>query len=480
MVTDQKSKIVIKKDDHSNNQYESVLSQMSPKGRFILFGCLSLPVLGAIITSRYHTSLSNQWLVRTGLGVSDIQIGKRFFLWPFQNLQKIDLSPESFKFSINAMSKEKMQFEFPAVFTIGADNNEVHMKNYSRYLLNQTKDDKSMLIRGIIEGEARSIAANLSIEEIFAGRSAYKQEIIINVQQQLDHYGLKIFNANVEELRDAEGSVYFKALAQKIQSEAENRAKVEVAEQNKIGNIGAKLREGVTRQEVARIESETKLIENEKLQQILTSNAQLEKLKQEQDLIMKNAKIESEGKSQILGQQYDREIQERRLEAETQKKRAEELSIVRVQAEMTIKNAEAEAESKRIIANANLYAKEQEAKGIQAIFQAQAEGAKFLVQSFNNDTNSLNKYLMIEKGTYEKLFQSSAESIKNLNPNITIWSKDSNEAFSSISDLAKTMVPLMDTIEKQTGYVPPEWLIKKKEAIKPELIVKDEISNVKH
>ena len=452
------SKIVVRDEKHKIVHKDQ--PPMPKYQKFLLYGGISITAMALVATMRYHTSLSNQWLVRTGLGVSDIQIRKRFFLFPFQNLQKIDLSPESFKFTISAMSKEKMQFDFPAVFTIGADNNEVHLKNYSRYLLNQTKEDKSVLIRGIIEGEARSIAANLSIEEIFTARSAYKQEIIVNVQQQLDHYGLKIFNANVEELRDAEGSVYFKSLSQKIQSEAENRAKVEVAEQNKLGNVGAKMREGATRQEVAKIESETKLIENEKLQQILTSNAQLEKLKQEQELIMQNARIDSEGKSQILSQQYDREIQEKRLEAETQKKRAEELSIVRVKAEMTIKNAEAEAESKKIIANADLFAKEQEARGILAVFNAQADGAKALVSAFNDDTMALSKYLMIEKGTYEKLFQSSAESVKNLNPNITIWSKDSNEAFGSIADIAKTMVPLMDTIEKQTGYTPPEWLVK--------------------
>lgn len=468
------SKLIIKEDDNSKLKIKhdepNQTSNLTFKQKLFLAGVFSLAGIGVAATHRYHTSLSNQWLVRTGFGIEELQIGKRFFIWPFQNIQRIDLSPESFKFLIHAMSKEKMTFNFPAVFTIGPDNSEVHLKNYSRYLLNQTKEDKSVLIRGIIEGEARSIAANLSIEEIFAGRSAYKQEIIVNVQQQLDHYGLKIFNANVEELKDAEGSVYFKALAQKIQSEAENRAKVEVAEQNKIGNVGAKMREGVTRQEIARIESETKLIENEKLQQILTSDAQLEKLKQEQELIMKNAKIESEGKSQMLRQQYEKEIQERRLEAETQKKRAEELSIVRVQAEMTIKNAEAEAQSKKIIADANLYAKEMEAKGIQAIFEAQARGAKSLVEGFDGDTNSLNKYLMIEKGTYEKLFQSSAESVKNLNPNITIWSKDSNEAFGSISDIAKTMVPLMDTIEKQTGYSAPEWLVKKKEVKREDVL----------
>ena len=34
--------------------------------------------------ARYHTSKSNEWLVRTGLGIKDMQIGKKFVRWPFQ------------------------------------------------------------------------------------------------------------------------------------------------------------------------------------------------------------------------------------------------------------------------------------------------------------------------------------------------------------------------------------------------------------
>ncbi len=79
------------------------------------------------------------------------------------------------------------------------------------------------------------MSASLLIEEIFAGRTQFKKEIVQNVQKQLDQYGLQIYNANIEELKDSDTSNYFKSLSQKIKSEAENRAKVEVAEQNKKG-----------------------------------------------------------------------------------------------------------------------------------------------------------------------------------------------------------------------------------------------------
>ncbi len=47
-------------------------------------------------------------MVRTGLGIKDIQIGKKFIQWPFQNIDYINMAPDSYKFSVNAMSKEKL------------------------------------------------------------------------------------------------------------------------------------------------------------------------------------------------------------------------------------------------------------------------------------------------------------------------------------------------------------------------------------
>ena len=205
-------------------------------------GVLALGGLSACLFMRYKTSRSHEWLVRTGFLVNDIQIGKKFFQLPFQNIDKIDMSPSSFKFSVNAMSKEKMEFNFPAVFTIGPKNDNESLTKFSRYLLNQDYDETTGLIRGIIEGETRSLAANQPIEEIFAARASFKDDIVSSVQQQLDQYGLEIYNANVEELKDSDTSNYFKSLSQRIKSEAENLAKVQVAEQNKKGNVGSKER----------------------------------------------------------------------------------------------------------------------------------------------------------------------------------------------------------------------------------------------
>lgn len=471
----------IKKNLSQINQDLNGLINMPDKSTLIVGGlCLGIGLFGY---TRYKTSRSNEWLVRTGLGVKDIQIGKKFIQWPFQNVDYINMAPNSYKFSVNAMSKEKLEFNFPAVFTIGPKNNSESLTNYSRYLLNQDDEQVNGLIRGVLEGESRSLASNLLIEEIFAGRNDFKKEIVDNVQKQLDQYGLEIYNANIEELKDSDTSNYFKSLSQKIKSEAENRAKVDVAEQNKRGEIGAKEREGETRQKTSIIESEATLVENQRRQEILKSNAELEKTRAEQNLIITQAKIRADNEALITRMELEKEVEVKRSQMELEKIRASDLSSTQVKAEMEAKKAEGEANSKKILADASfytvqkeaegklfsqqkeaeamVYSKLKEAEGVKALYAAQAEGIKQLVESFGGNPQALISYTMMDKGIYEKLADSNAKAIQGLNPKITVWTQDAAKGMEPIQNLARSVIPMLDTIESQTNYKLPEWLIKK-------------------
>lgn len=416
--------------------------------------------LATFVSLRYRTSPSNMWLVRTGLGIDDMEIAKRFIQWPFQNIQAIDMTPQSYKLAVNAMSREKMEFKFPAVFTIGPKNDSDSLTRYSRFLLAQDHADTDTLIRGIIEGETRSLSANLSIEDIFTGRAAFKAEVVGNVKAQLDQYGLEIYNANIEELKDSDTSNYFRSLAQKIKAEAENKAKVEVAEQNKRGNIGSKEREAETRQRVAAVEAETTLVENTRRQEILRSEADLAKTKAEQDLVAQQARIRAEQEAESLRLHLLRNVEKQRAEMELEKQRAADLVKATVEAETTCKEAEGKAQSQRILAEALLYQKQKEAEGVQAMYTAQAEGLQRLVESFGGDARALLSYTMLEKGVFQALAEANAKAIKDLNPKITVWTHDPATSMSAIQNLGKGLIPMLDTIQDQTGYALPTWLLK--------------------
>ena len=436
-------------------------SHQSSYTKYVL-GAMPLAVIagvGAFAVLRYKTSRSNEWLVRTGLNISDMEISKKFIQWPFQNIQRINMTPQSYKFSVNAMSREKMEFKFPAVFTIGPKNDPASLEKYARFMLAQNVVDTDALICGIIEGETRTLSANLSIEDIFTGRSVFKGDIVSHVKSQLDQYGLEIYNANMEELKDSESSNYFRSLAQKIKAEAENKAKVEVAEQNKKGVIGSKEREAETRQRVAVVEAETTLVENLRKQEILKSQADLAKTKAEQEFVIQQATIRSEQEAESLKMLLLKEVERKRLEMQLEKQRAADLTTSTVRAEIAMKDAEGAAQSQRILAEAALYQKQKEAEGVVALYMAQAEGLQKLVSSFGGDARALLSYTMLEKGVYEKLAEANAKAIKDMNPKITVWTHDPAQSMSAIQNLGKGLIPMLDTIQDQTGYQLPGWLL---------------------
>jgi flotillin len=129
------------------------------------------------------------------------------------------------------------------------------------------------------------------------------------------------------------------------------------------------------------------------------------------------------------------------------------------------------AESQKLLADAALYKQEKnaegdlyyklkEAEGLTAFYTAQAQGLKQLVNAFNGDTRALISYTMLEKGLYEKLAESNAKAIKDLNPKITVWTHDPNTAMNPIQSLGKSIIPMLDTIQDQTGFSLPDWALK--------------------
>lgn len=177
------------------------------------------------LLKRYKTTKSNEWLIRTGLGIKDIQVSKKFIQWPFQNIEYVNITPRSYNFTICAMSKEKKNFEFPLIFTIGPKNDSDSLIKYSQSMLNQSNFTYEYLMKGIFGGETKIIASNLSIEDIYTDRTSFTNQIVSKVQEHVDQFGLIIYNANIEELTDSVKSNYFVNLAQKIQSKAESRVK---------------------------------------------------------------------------------------------------------------------------------------------------------------------------------------------------------------------------------------------------------------
>lgn len=419
--------------------------------------------LGTLLFTRYKVSSANQYLIRTGLGLKDINIVKKGFdLYPLQKCQYVNLNPSNYSFELHNMSKEKVPFNLPVVFTIGPvdPNSDMDLfKNYARKMMNISKQELDSTIQGIIHGQTRILSATLDIESMFSDKDKFKNMVTDHIQLELNPFGLKVYNANIAEMKDLPGNEYFEYRKQKAIQSANNEARVEVAEAKKMGDIGENERQAFAKQRIATIDAETLLIQNTQQKIISESNKELNVVKETYTKEEQIAKIEAQQLSKIREIELQQEVERKRQDQKLIEQRADVLTKAQVNAEAQIKEAEGNRLAQILKAEADLITKEKEAMGMKLIFDAQSEGIRKLVESANGDFEFLKYKMGVESGLLENVAKHSADAIRDMKPKINIWNtgNQNNEDLlqNFAKSLTKTIPPILDLIQTQTNIKLP-------------------------
>ena len=171
----------------------------------------------------YKVASPDEYLAITGMGVHNIKITKAAWVFPFQRCMRFSIQPHDYAMNMQAMTKEKLQFALPVVFTVGPDVNErgansvydeeAHdgqsredrgdaLVKYAMLLAQaeskaNASDHVAGIVKGIIEGETRVLVSSMTMEEIFTEREVFKKRIFRNIQGELKKLGLIVINANV-------------------------------------------------------------------------------------------------------------------------------------------------------------------------------------------------------------------------------------------------------------------------------------------
>uniref|UniRef100_A0A0E0IU43 Flotillin-like n=1 Tax=Oryza nivara TaxID=4536 RepID=A0A0E0IU43_ORYNI len=463
----------------------------------------------------YRIASASEYLAITGYGIADVKLAKKAWVAPGQRCTRFDISPVNYTFEVQAMSAEKLPFILPAVFTIGprADDDDCLLR-YAKLISPHDKLSHHVneLVKGVIEGETRVLAASMTMEEIFQGTKSFKQAVFENVQLELNQFGLIIYNANVKQLVDVAGHEYFSYLGQKTQQEAVNQAKVDVAEARMKGEVGAKERDGMTRQNAAKVDAETKVytvkrqgegakeearvkaevkvFENEREAEVAEANADLAMKKagwQRQAMV---AEVEAAKAVAIREAELQVEVERTNASRQTEKLKAEHLSKAVVDYEMKLYNRQKAAEAllyeqekqaearrasadaaffaRRREAEAELYAKQKEAEGLVAMGDAQSAYLSAMLGALGGSYAALRDYLMVSSGVYQDMARINADAIKGLEPKISVWSNgaggtggevgEGGGAMKEVAGVYKMLPPLLTTVHEQTGMLPPAWM----------------------
>jgi len=155
------------------------------------------------------------------------------------------------------------------------------------------------------------------------------------------------------------------------------------------------------------------------------------------------------------------EVERQRAQRQLEKLRADALMQSKVAAEQKVVEAEGTAQSIRLVAEANLYRQEQEAKGVQALLEAHSAGLESVLVSSQNDPDLAKFYLGLKERLYQDLAAEQAKAFRDLKPQISVWNTGAGSPSDNPLDVLtrgfQSLAPVMDGLQKHTGLNVPFW-----------------------
>ena len=428
----------------------------------LVAAALILFAVFSFIANQYKRCPSNKIIVVYGKTGGErtakcVHGGGTFIIPLIQDYGVLSLEPMTTDIDLKgALSKGNIRVAVPSTFTFGISTEPSIMINAAERLLGLSRADVIAQASDIILGQLRLAIATLSIEEINQDREKFLEQINANVNTELKKIGLEIINVNIKDITDESG--YIDAIGRKAAAEAINKAKVEVAEQEKLGAIGEASANKEKEVQVAQQSAETQIGKTnaDKEQRIKTADLEAQAVEGENiakaniaeynaTLSVKQADAFREG--EVAKANAQRDVLLAQKEQEEAKLKKEELARKEVEKLKIQVEADAEAERLRRVAagqadaiKAKYFA---EAEGVKAVLEAKAKGYAELVRISNNRPEIATSFLMIEK--VQDIVAKQVEAIKNIK-------------FDKImKDLIKSL-PAMHDLANQAGIELPQVL----------------------
>ena len=446
----------------------------------MIAGALVLISVFMFIANQYKRCPSNKIIVVYGKTGGEktakcVHGGGTFIIPLIQDYGVLSLEPMTTDIDLKgALSKGNIRVAVPSTFTFGISTNPTIMINAAERLLGLSKPEVITQASDIILGQLRLAIATLTIEEINQDREKFLEQINANVNTELNKIGLEIINVNIKDITDESG--YIDAIGKKAAAEAINKAKVEVAQQEKLGAVGEAEANKEKEVQVAEQTAQTEIGKTnaDKEQRIKTASLEAEAVDGENiakaniadsnaNLAVKQADALKLGEVAKANAERDVLIAQKEMEEARLKK--EELARQEVEKLKIQVEADAVAERLRRIANGEADAIKAkyfaEAEGVRAVLEAKAKGYDQLVKISNNKPEIATSFLMIEK--IEDIVGKQVEAIKNIKfDKITVWdggagSKDGSTTANFMRDLIKAL-PAMHDLAGQAGIELPQIL----------------------
>ncbi|MFO0869620.1 MAG: SPFH domain-containing protein [Pirellulales bacterium] len=447
--------------------------------------------------------------------------GAAFVIPLVQDYAYLSLEPIQIEVPLRgALSAENIRVSVPSVFTVAIDTTPAVMQNAAIRLLGLSVGEIRKQAEEIIFGQLRQVIASMHIEEINRDRDKFLAHIQTSLEPELNKIGLQLINVNITDITDESG--YIDAIGQKAASEAIQKARGDVADNVRMGEIrvaaadrdksiqvaearkeqaigtraaereqavriAALEKEQVVGEKQSAFERESQVKQAEQDMRIRVADADAVAIAGENHAQAKIAASQAElavkrAEAYQIGESRKKEAEAAVLEAQNramaraaqaqaerveQEQRAALEAPAKAQKAKQIVDAEAAAEKRRLEAQAEADAiflrLDAEARGNYEILAKKGDGLKQIVAACGGSKEAF-QLLMLEH--LDNLAEASSRAIANIKfDKIVVWDGGGQAGGRGavgefLNGMSKTLPPMMQVMKDIGGVELPESLVK--------------------
>ena len=297
--------------------------------------------------------------------VKFVRGGGAFVLPVFQRSNRISLLSSKLDVSTPEVYTEQgvpVMCDGTSIIKIGSSVEEI--ATAAEQFLGKTREELENEAREVLEGHLRSILGSMTVEEIYQNRDKFSQSVQEVASVDLAKMGLIIVSFTIKEVRDKNG--YLDSLGKPRIAQVKRDA--DIAEAEALKETRIKKAQAEKESQAAELQRQTEIAESLKEKEL-----KLAAYKQEQDVARAKAdqayNLESaREQQQVIEQEMQVKVVERQKQIEL-----EEKEIIRRE-----KQYDSEVKKK---ADADRYAKEQEAQAQKVREVTEAEAEQFRIEA---------------------------------------------------------------------------------------------------
>ena len=313
----------------------------------------------------YKRCPSNRVLViygkrRTGEAAQCIHGGAYFVKPLLEDYDWLHLDPMQIEIPLRgALSAENIRVNVPSVFTVAIGTTPELMQNAAIRLLGLSRKEIQKQAEDMIFGQLRQVIASMCIEDINRDREKFLENIQRSLEPELRKIGLVLINVNITDLTDDSG--YIEAIGRKAATQAIQKARGDVAENEKMGAVNVAQAE---REQAIQVANATKAREIGMREALREQAVRIAELDKEQKIGEQTAAFERESQVKVA----ERDMKVRIAELDKEQKIGEQTAAF--ERESQVKVAERDMRIKLADADAQAVTGENEAKAAIAASQA--------------------------------------------------------------------------------------------------------------